>query len=291
MMRKFFFARWLALLLPIVTVQSHAMTVAHSEQTPRARYLNPNTGRFLSMDSYQGSGEDPLSLHKYLYAKSNPINNIDPLGMWSSIGADPIHQKAIDDQLNSLSDSDRQILKNMQTEVDKHQKASESYLHAMSDGDNETPEKAKQRANEYLKTYITDARTAEKNGGHPLALEKMGWVIHTLQDSTSPAHHGFRPWYDYAGGNYNCNEWIHAAQEAINPGPGSHLYRATAQAYKYLSAPDSDLPSDFFVGLGCDGLADQTAGAATKANNKIKKFSKGVVESFFSGFLNSIPFD
>jgi RHS repeat-associated protein len=41
----------------------------------RARYMNPETGRFLTLDSYDGSNEDPLSLHKFLYAsvKWTPI--------------------------------------------------------------------------------------------------------------------------------------------------------------------------------------------------------------------------
>ena len=46
----------------------------------RARYLNPNTGRFWTMDSYEGNSEDPLSLHKYLYCHANPANGIDPSG-------------------------------------------------------------------------------------------------------------------------------------------------------------------------------------------------------------------
>jgi RHS repeat-associated protein len=46
----------------------------------RARLMNPLTGRFWSMDSYQGSQSDPLSLHKYLYANADPANNIDPFG-------------------------------------------------------------------------------------------------------------------------------------------------------------------------------------------------------------------
>ncbi len=45
----------------------------------RARYLNGSTGRFTSMDSYEG-GSDPASLHKYLYAGSNPVGRIDPSG-------------------------------------------------------------------------------------------------------------------------------------------------------------------------------------------------------------------
>ena len=46
----------------------------------RARYMNPSVGRFISMDTYQGSNADPISLHKYLYANSNPVSNSDPSG-------------------------------------------------------------------------------------------------------------------------------------------------------------------------------------------------------------------
>ena len=38
----------------------------------RARYMNPSVGRFITMDSYEGSIDDPVSLHKYLYANANP---------------------------------------------------------------------------------------------------------------------------------------------------------------------------------------------------------------------------
>ncbi len=46
----------------------------------RARYLNTATGRFWSMDTYEGNDEDPLSLQKYLYGQNNPINLVDPSG-------------------------------------------------------------------------------------------------------------------------------------------------------------------------------------------------------------------
>jgi RHS repeat-associated protein len=46
----------------------------------RARYLNPGSGRFWTMDSYEGNSSDPLTLHKYLYCHANPVNNIDPSG-------------------------------------------------------------------------------------------------------------------------------------------------------------------------------------------------------------------
>jgi RHS repeat-associated protein len=54
----------------------------------RARYLNIDTGRFWSMDSYEGNNQEPLSLHKYLYAHGNPVMFTDPSGNMSmtSIG-------------------------------------------------------------------------------------------------------------------------------------------------------------------------------------------------------------
>jgi hypothetical protein len=49
-------------------------------RTSHARYLNVNTGRFQTMDTFEGSNKDPLSLHKYLYTQDNPVNVTDPSG-------------------------------------------------------------------------------------------------------------------------------------------------------------------------------------------------------------------
>ena len=46
----------------------------------RARYNDPNTGRFWSMDRFEGGKAEPLSLHKYIYGHTNPISNVDPTG-------------------------------------------------------------------------------------------------------------------------------------------------------------------------------------------------------------------
>ncbi|MGN0691695.1 MAG: RHS repeat-associated core domain-containing protein, partial [Oscillospiraceae bacterium] len=46
----------------------------------RARYMDTSTGRFISQDTYQGDTNDPVSLHKYLYCNSDPVNNVDPSG-------------------------------------------------------------------------------------------------------------------------------------------------------------------------------------------------------------------
>lgn len=46
----------------------------------RARYMDPGSGIFISMDSFPGSLYDPITLHKYLYANANPIEYSDPSG-------------------------------------------------------------------------------------------------------------------------------------------------------------------------------------------------------------------
>jgi len=46
----------------------------------RARSYAPGTGRFLGMDSWMGSSNNPVSLNKYLYADVNPVMGTDPSG-------------------------------------------------------------------------------------------------------------------------------------------------------------------------------------------------------------------
>lgn len=46
----------------------------------RARYYSPQLSRFLTMDTFPGLTQQPLTLNKYLYADANPINRVDPSG-------------------------------------------------------------------------------------------------------------------------------------------------------------------------------------------------------------------
>jgi RHS repeat-associated protein len=46
----------------------------------RARWYDALNGRFNRTDPFFGNLQDPQSLHKYLYAHANPVNNIDPSG-------------------------------------------------------------------------------------------------------------------------------------------------------------------------------------------------------------------
>jgi len=45
-----------------------------------ARDYNAKTGRFMTMDTFEGSQEQPLSLNKYLYCRADPVQGTDPDG-------------------------------------------------------------------------------------------------------------------------------------------------------------------------------------------------------------------
>ena len=51
----------------------------------RARYYNPNRGRFFQEDSYLGNITDPLMLNRYAYTKNSPLNYVDPSGQYVAI--------------------------------------------------------------------------------------------------------------------------------------------------------------------------------------------------------------
>jgi RHS repeat-associated protein len=51
----------------------------------RARNYHPHIYRFTARDLVAGQFDNPLSLHKYLYCQNEPVNRIDPTGLWWEI--------------------------------------------------------------------------------------------------------------------------------------------------------------------------------------------------------------
>ena len=49
----------------------------------RARWMEPSSGRFVSFDPFPAVGQDPIALHRYLYADASPASLKDPLGYFS----------------------------------------------------------------------------------------------------------------------------------------------------------------------------------------------------------------
>jgi len=51
----------------------------------RARWMDPSSGRFLSVDPRDCVPQQPRTLHRYIYAGSDPANAVDPSGLQFSI--------------------------------------------------------------------------------------------------------------------------------------------------------------------------------------------------------------
>ena len=67
-------------------VDSNSIDMSTWHEFMRPRYRDPSTGRFLTLDPFAGDTQDPLSLHKYNYGEADPVNNIDPSGLFSISG-------------------------------------------------------------------------------------------------------------------------------------------------------------------------------------------------------------
>jgi RHS repeat-associated protein len=71
----------------------------------RARYLNVATGRFWSMDTYEGAPSDPVSLHKYLYAQGEPANACDPSG-FMRVSSNKDYGKIVHDRIGDAFEAE-----------------------------------------------------------------------------------------------------------------------------------------------------------------------------------------
>ena len=53
----------------------------------RARYYQPDMGRFMTADPFPGLRNNPRTLHKYMYAHNDPVNLSDPSGLLVGVGS------------------------------------------------------------------------------------------------------------------------------------------------------------------------------------------------------------
>jgi RHS repeat-associated protein len=234
----------------------HERDAATALDYMHARHYNFGVGRFISTDPIGSQDPNaPQSWNRYAYSKNNPVKYLDPNGRWPSswwpLLGGPVHQNAINRMIGprpGVSPHDLAILDRMQVRADQSQ--ADQALHAMANR-GEDAATAHQRANDLVRGLISGARSDLAAGNRDAALEKMGYAIHDVQDSTSPAHEGFKEW---AGTMANPLNWLsdvsHGLSEdydpsALSPG-GSSLDQATAWVWTFFEDPTKPLPDDFF---------------------------------------------
>jgi RHS repeat-associated protein len=166
-------------------------------QYNRARFYDPQLGRFISEDPIGFKGGD---VNIYTYVGNNPANSTDPSGQWSTDAHNYIIDRALE---HCLSKPQLEKLKEASRYVDRlaGQTEANAYQHGMR-APNQSIEEAKKLADAFIQGHEQKARALApngcKNGYQNISLEalwEIGQALHTIMDETSPAHEGFQIWY------------------------------------------------------------------------------------------------
>ena len=197
-----------------------------------------------------------------LFARNNAISFYDYVGLWSTrrhytgIDHDTLltHQASIRRAIPNLSEHDYQILESATVEIDELQEIPQSHKHAMRQP-HEMVDTAKAKANAFVSSELFQVQTylCICPIDRDKALHHFGLALHTIQDSTSPVHTGFQEWDGtWAGLPPGGPAYLHILRENFDPGPGSHLDKATALFWTTFFNCSNHKVGDYFDGLGFD---------------------------------------
>lgn len=243
------------------------------------RLLNGVFGRFVSPDTLMielrpMAERLPQRHNPYSYAENRPMVMIDRDGRYPTeyrilglnVAGENIHAASVDRALKGLaSPSDMSLLKAGVTRADasQFQDAMHSFMHSMR-APWQSEETAKSLANNFIRNELNFASALEKLGtqeAHAIAMERVGFAMHVLQDSTSPEHHGFKIWRGEHD-EHLTSKLSHGLGERFDPLGGSNLDRATVRVWQAWEQAKASgvIPRgfDFFREIGVDSMRPQT---------------------------------
>ena len=154
----------------------------------RARYYDPQIGRFISEDPARSSG------NFYAYTRNNPTNRTDPLGLWDTY----THHALIWNALRGCGVSNNDIWQ-IQEESDfvdlVAQLPGDAYKHAMK-APGQSAADAVQESTTWVQDNLNSAASMYQQYGDTASLSNptstwttpFGDALHTITDSTSPMH-------------------------------------------------------------------------------------------------------
>jgi RHS repeat-associated protein len=164
----------------------------------RARELDMTTGRLLSVDRVAGVAPLSQSINRYVYVMNQPVDLIDPTGLWPTT----IHHLIIIRSFSMLLNGwEIQQLLDTSDQQDSiwlgGQNPWRSYEHAMRNGASypqQTASEASALYQAFLKENRLEGALYNLRGPRSEFLRSLGKNLHAIADSTSPAHTGFQPW-------------------------------------------------------------------------------------------------
>ena len=140
-------------------------------------------------------------------------------------GGLPIHQRV--NRVVFGNTWKTRIFDEMTEAVDTYKESTwDSYFHAMSSHKRYIGTSI-MLANEHVRSGFGVARYYINRGDGRNAYRTLGWVLHTMQDSTSRAHKYFQKWHG-ATWKYRTEEWAnHVRQEMWSGQVRDSVYRAS----------------------------------------------------------------
>ena len=151
---------------------------------------------------------DPIGLeggeNSFVYVGDNPNTLFDKNGLWASQHGFYVHQEANKRVLRWYLTEEQIEILNYATEVvdsKPNQTGPNAYKHAMRGTWSEEATSslvpasyARSLANNWVREQFANAQYFKSIGDMDSALFYFGKALHTLQDSTSPSHSGFKSW-------------------------------------------------------------------------------------------------
>ena len=175
----------------------------------RARYYNPQIGRFISEDPIGLSGGD---VNLYAYAGIDPADHKDPRGtFWPNEHRDITVEAALN---VGMSPEEALALGNAVAAVDSRLGTQESDAY-----DANTHAMAGRKGNGKFQTCEQAQAGTEQQIADAIKNNDLAKALHTVEDSYSPSHTGFQQW-DGGLDLYYIGAFFGTAAFAHFPGPG-----------------------------------------------------------------------
>jgi len=157
------------------------------------RSYDPGRGGYTQSDPIGLLGGSPST---YIYVDGDPLNYIDPTGLWGS----HVHESLIREVFRGLPEASILLIISGSEEVDAAQNqipgVGNDYEHAMR-SPSQTIEDARSRMCDFIRRNMSTYNALKNSAidrNRISAYRDLGRAMHPVMDSTSPMHRGFQIW-------------------------------------------------------------------------------------------------